>query len=73
MLEGKNTENRYLFSYWTRRFPEKYINMSIQNDEFKLVGNNNYDSDIKKFELYDLINDPNEKNNIVKENIPIAA
>ena len=73
LLEGKNTENRYLFSYWTRRFPEKYINMSIQNDEFKLVGNNNYDSDIEKFELYDLINDPNEKNNIIKENIPIAA
>ena len=73
LLEGKNTENRYLFSYWTRRFPEKYINMSIQNDEFKLVGNNNYDSAIEKFELYDLINDPNEKNNIIKENIPIAA
>ena len=72
LLEGKNTENRYLFSYWTRRFPEKYINMSIQNDEFKLVGNNNYDSAIEKFELYDLINDPNEKNNIIKENIPIA-
>ncbi len=47
--------------------------MSIQNDEFKLVGNNNYDSDIKKFELYDLINDPNEKNNIIKENIQIAT
>ena len=28
---------------------------------------------LKNFELYDLINDPNEKNNIIKENIPIAS
>ena len=38
LIENKNTNQRHLFSYWTRRYPEKYINISIQNDSYKLVG-----------------------------------
>tara|TARA_X000000368_G_C23055334_1_gene723577 strand:- start:1327 stop:3000 length:1674 start_codon:yes stop_codon:yes gene_type:complete len=73
LINGEKTENRFLFSYWTRKFPEKYLNMSIQNDNYKLVGNTNYNSEIKNFELYDLTNDPFEKNNIINDNISIAT
>ena len=51
---------------------EKYINMSIHSNQYKLVGNNDFDSDIKDFELYDLKNDPNESKNIIDENISIG-
>ena len=54
-------QDRYLFSYWTRRFPELYNNISIQKGDYKLVGHTSYDSDIQSFELYDIINDPYEQ------------
>ena len=72
LINSKTFNDRYLFSYWTRRFPEKYINMSIQNDNYKLVGNNDFDSKIEEFELYDLVEDPNENNNIISKNIELA-
>ena len=71
-INSKTIDDRFLFSYWTRRFPEKYINMSIQNDNYKLVGNNDFDSKIEDFELYDLIVDPSESNNVINQNIEIA-
>ena len=36
------------------------------------MGNNDFDSDIKDFELYDLKNDPNEIKNIIDDNISIG-
>ena len=71
-INSKAINDRFLFSYWTRRFPEKYINMSIQNDNYKLVGNTDFDSKIEDFELYDLIADPSESNNVIIQNIEIA-
>lgn len=72
LINSKSTNDRFLFSYWTRRFPEKYINMSIQNDNYKLVGNNDFDSKIEEFELYDLIKDPLESKNVINQNIELA-
>ncbi|MBT3524184.1 MAG: arylsulfatase, partial [Flavobacteriaceae bacterium] len=72
LINSKPFNDRHLFSYWTRRFPEKYINMSIQNDNYKLVGNNDYNGKIKDFELYDLIADPLESKNVINQNIEIA-
>ena len=72
LINSKPFNDRHLFSYWTRRFPEKYINMSIQNDNYKLVGNNDYNGKIKDFELYDLIADPFESKNVINQNIEIA-
>ena len=72
LINSKTFNDRYLFSYWTRRFPEKYINMSVQNDNYKLVGNNDYNSKIEDFELYDLIADPLESKNVINQNIEIA-
>ena len=48
-MKGKKGEDRFLFSYWTRKQPEKYINMSIQDDNYKLIANTSFDSEIKKF------------------------
>ena len=67
-----NWKNRSLFSYWTRRFPELYDNIAIQNHEYKLVGRTNYNAAIQDFELYNILEDPNEQNNIVSSNIEIA-
>ena len=71
-MKGKKGEDRFLFSYWTRKQPEKYINMSIQDDNYKLIANTSFDSEIKNFELYDMKKDPYEKLNIIENNISKA-
>ena len=69
MFDNKiNKKERDFFSYWTRKSPELYKNISLNNGNYKLVGNTNYNSKIEDFELYDLEEDPNESENlIVKE------
>lgn len=66
-LEGsaQNWEDRSLFSYWTRRYPERYRNIAVQNGKFKLVGQTGYYAAIENFELFDLENDPFEEHNLV--------
>lgn len=65
--------NRSYCNYWKRGYPEKYRNVSIREGDYKLVGNCNETSDIKEFELYNLIQDPFEQNNIVEKNIQKAS
>ncbi|WP_319589329.1 arylsulfatase [uncultured Draconibacterium sp.] len=65
-------ENRTLFFEWGRGFLKKYRNFSALKDNFKLVGNTGQKSGIDAFELLDVKNDPQEKNNILKENIEKA-
>jgi arylsulfatase A-like enzyme len=65
--------NRPLFFYWTRRYPELYNNVALQKGRYKLVGHTDYNSEIRKFELYDIEKDPFELNNIVNTNPPIAS
>lgn len=64
--------DRYFFSYWSRRFPEKYHNISLQTRQYKLLGHTDYDSPINKFELYDLDADPAEQNNLVMHKTALA-
>ncbi len=59
-------QNRSFFSYWTRRLPELYNNISVQNGDYKLVGNTDHNSPITDFELYNTTKDPYEKNNLIK-------
>ena len=66
-LEGKALPERSFFSYWTRKFPEKYNNIALQRGQFKLVGKKDFDADLEDFELYDLKEDPFEKNNLVAQ------
>jgi arylsulfatase len=74
LLKGETTDwnDRSLFFYWTRRYPELYNNMAIRKENYKLVGHTNYDAKIEKFELFDVLKDPFEENNIVLEKKEIA-
>ena len=60
-----NKLEREFFSYWTRKSPELYRNMSLNAGNYKLVGNTDYNSPIEKFELYNLELDPYETQNII--------
>ncbi|MFH6602927.1 arylsulfatase [Maribacter algicola] len=75
LLIGKNEtwSERPFFSYWTRHYPEKYYNISLQKGNYKLVGHTNYNAKPEDFELFDVHKDPYEQQNIVAENVNIAS
>ncbi|WP_420458990.1 arylsulfatase [Neolewinella sp.] len=67
---GGNTaglSDRSLFSYWTRKYPVPYRNMSLLRDGYKLVGQVDYDAPLERFALYDLRNDAAEQDNRIDE------
>ncbi|MBV6640502.1 MAG: arylsulfatase [Cyclobacteriaceae bacterium] len=75
LMDGSKTawdEDRSLFFYWTRKYPERYENIAQQIGDKKLVGHTSYGSDIEGFELFDLEKDPYEQNNLVMSNTPLA-
>lgn len=65
--------NRTLFYEWGRGYLQKYRNFAALKENYKLVGNTDRQSSIEDFELFDVKNDPQEKNNILKENPEIAG
>ncbi len=70
-MQGRKVdwENRSLFFYWSRRYPELYNNMALRKGNYKLVAMADYDAPLQDFELYDLTDDPYEqKNQVVTEN-----
>tara|TARA_X000000950_G_scaffold58537_2_gene70790 strand:- start:4482 stop:6221 length:1740 start_codon:yes stop_codon:yes gene_type:complete len=67
-IKGEAQPQRSFFSYWTRKYPELYNNIALQRGQFKLVGKTDYDASIEKFEFYDMIKDPLERNNIIAQN-----
>ncbi len=76
-IDGKNflnkpLEERSFFSYWTRKSPELYQNMSLNKGKYKLVGNTNYDSPIEDFELFDIDRDPSEIENLIENKKELA-
>ena len=74
LITGKEPdwENRPMFFYWTRRYPELYYNMAFRKGALKLVGNTNYDATSEDFELFNLERDSHEQKNIILENKTIA-
>lgn len=74
LMEGKSVDwaNRALFFYWSRRYPELYNNMALQQAPYKLVGHTDYNAEITRFELFDLEKDPYEQKNLVKEKTAVA-
>tara|TARA_R100001369_G_scaffold58488_4_gene85438 strand:- start:4511 stop:6271 length:1761 start_codon:yes stop_codon:yes gene_type:complete len=74
LIEGRQVEweDRSLFFYWSRRYPELYNNMAIQKAGYKLVGKTDYDAAIEDFELFYLKKDPYEQRNLVNENKALA-
>jgi len=76
VLKGENTDefdNRPLFFYWTRRYPELYNKIALQRGPFKLIGHTDYDASIEDFELYNIREDESEQNNILPANKGLAA
>ncbi|MCG6190442.1 arylsulfatase [Maribellus maritimus] len=64
--------SRPLFFYWTRRYPELYNNISIQEENMKLVGHTDYNADIQNFELFDIEKDPYEQTNLITKEADVA-
>lgn len=71
LLKGETVDwqNRPLFFYWTRRFPELYNNMAVVSGNEKLVAHTNYDAKPADFELYNLKDDPFENHNIANPEV----
>ncbi len=65
-------ENRSLFFYWTRRYPELYNNMALQKGPYKLVGHTSFDAEINDFQLFNIESDPYELENLVGEKESLA-
>ncbi len=61
------TDERSLFFYWTRKFPELYQNIGLQKGMMKVVGHTDYDADTTGFELFNLETDPYEQTNLIAE------
>ncbi|WP_114749873.1 arylsulfatase [Pleomorphovibrio marinus] len=75
LLKGKQAlgfEDRPLFFYWTRRFPELYNNIALQKGAYKLVGRTSYNADMEDFELYNVREDEFELSNIVQGHLSLA-
>ena len=65
-------ENRPLFFYWTRRYPELYQNMAVQKGIYKLVGHTDFNAQIEDFGLFNIKEDPFEQYNLIQDKKEIA-
>ncbi|RTE53931.1 arylsulfatase [Arenibacter aquaticus] len=63
--ENSSLDNRSLPRSWVRGGPEKYNNISIRKNPYKLIGNTGETAGIEQFELYNILDDPYEQNNLV--------
>ncbi|MBK9392195.1 MAG: arylsulfatase [Bacteroidetes bacterium] len=74
LLNGRSEgfQNRPLFFYWSRAYPEFYNNVALQKDNYKLVGHTDYNAEISQFELFDIKRDPFEMESIIMKNMDIA-
>ena len=57
---------RSLFSYWSRGYPELYVNIALQRGDYKLIGNTDYGAPVDKFELFNVYKDPFEETNLIQ-------
>ncbi len=72
LIEGQEADtflHRSLIYNWQRGYPEPYRNIAVRKGDFKLVGQTGQITDL---ELYNMADDPYEKNNIISENPDIA-
>ena len=66
--ENSTLDNRTFLRSWVRGGPEKYNNISIRKEQYKLVGNTEDTAGIEAFELFNILEDPYEQNNIIGTN-----
>jgi arylsulfatase A-like enzyme len=75
LIKGKSSEdfdNRSLFFYWTRRYPELYNNIALQKGNYRLIGNTGYQASAGDFRLFDINEDPHELHDMVASNQSVA-
>ncbi|MEM6843793.1 MAG: arylsulfatase [Bacteroidota bacterium] len=74
LLQGNTVDwvNRPLFFYWTRKYPELYHNVALQQGDYKLVGQTSYNTELAGFELFNLKNDPYEQHSLTNEETKLA-
>ena len=74
VISGKavDWENRSLFFYWTRKYPELYNNIALQKGPYKLVGHTSFDAVINDFQLFNLDSDPYELENLLGKKESLA-
>lgn len=76
LIRGTDSEyfdNRPLFFYWTRRYPELYNNIALQQGSYRLIGNTDYNASVDDFELFNIHEDPYELNNEIASKQSLAA
>ena len=67
LLDGREVDTfqfRPLIYNWQRGFPEPYRNIAVRKGDYKLVGNISSTDPPSKFELFNISNDPYEKEDI---------
>ena len=68
-IKSKNQiVKRPLFFQWQRSYPEKYRNMAVIYDDYKLIADRDAKSNTDVFELYHLSQDPFETKDLSSEN-----
>ena len=75
LLRGEDVDelnNRSLFFYWTRRYPELYNNIALQKGNYRLVGHTDYDATLEDLELFNILEDEYEQHNIIASNMTLA-
>jgi len=75
LLQGNEVSwaDRPLFFYWSRKYPELYQNLALQQGGYKLVGQTSYNADITEFKLFNLTDDPYEQRNLVTDKPDLAT
>jgi arylsulfatase len=64
MGEDDPAEERPLFFVWERGYPQRYFNMAVRSGDFKLVGKFGHGVSVDSLKLYDLVNDPYEREDV---------
>ncbi len=70
-LVGEGEQKKHKYLYW--EFHEKNGRLAIRQDEWKLVRYDVFNPEKTTTELYNLINDPGEENNVAKANPEIIS
>lgn len=65
ILGRQKVDSRIFYNSWNRGWPEPYRNAALHQGRHKLVAVDASEDDIKTFALFDLKEDPYERNNLV--------
>jgi len=70
---NEDAQERPLFFVWARGYPQRYSNMAVRLDNYKLVGQTRHGEAADLLQLFDLENDPYELKDVSRELPEIKA